>query len=157
MTPCKLDPILYYLLENKVLTGLSGAYVDDIIRARNEGFRRHTSRTMERFKMAEELGLPFEFIVFSLMRDKDGDFILDQHHYLRKLECLPIRTSFKQFTSMRMRLAWLENSRPDCFFEIAQLAEATEDMFTSQSGAYIRRLNKAVNYLTDIRTVHRSP
>lgn len=48
-----------------------------------------------------------------------------------------------------MRLAWLANSRPDCLFEISQLAQVTESMFAKDRSSIIRRLNKAVTYAVD--------
>ena len=47
---------------------------------------------------------------------------------------------------MRMRLAWLSNSRPDCLFEISQIAHVTESMFEGSKKQVIKRLNKAVKY-----------
>lgn len=48
-----------------------------------------------------------------------------------------------------MKLVWIANSRPDCLFEIAQLAQVTEGMFTEQPTVYIKRFNKAIKYAID--------
>lgn len=50
---------------------------------------------------------------------------------------------------MRMRLAWLANTRPDCQFEISQLAQVTENRFEADRSSFIRRLNKATRYATE--------
>lgn len=49
---------------------------------------------------------------------------------------------------MRMKLAWLANTRPDCMFEISQLAQVTDEMFSKDSVQHIKRLNKTVVYAT---------
>ena len=76
---------------------------------------------------------------------------IDQNEYLRRLECLPLDASYSQFRSMRMRIAWLANSRPDCMVEISQLSHVTEEMFHAGKTELIRRLNKAVRYAVDNR------
>ncbi len=48
-----------------------------------------------------------------------------------------------------MKLAWLANTRPDCLFEVSQLAQVTIAMFISDSASAIRQLNRAVNYAVD--------
>lgn len=151
MTPFKIDPALYYILCNGILQGLSGSYVDDLLRCGDDNFRKLSQRTNERFDMAEESILPTEFTGFVLDRDKAGNVFIDQNAYLKKLECLPQDASFSHFRSMRMRLAWLSSSRPDCLFEISQLAQVTEANFESSKIACIRRLNKAVKYAIDNR------
>ncbi len=62
-------------------------------------------------------------------RDREGRLEQNQHFYLEKLEKLPLDASFTDFRSMRMRLAWLANTRPDCVYEISQLAQVTEERF----------------------------
>ena len=52
---------------------------------------------------------------------------------------------------MRMRLAWLANTRPDCMFEISQLDQVTEDMFLQDSKKTLQRLNMAVAFATNNR------
>lgn len=86
--------------------------------------------------MAEDQSLPCVFTGFSLKRQTDGTIAQDQHDYLRRLEEIPSDCSFGMFRSMRMKLAWLANTRPDCLFEISQLAQVTEDMLTARARAY---------------------
>ena len=69
--------------------------------------------------MDEEEPIPCTFSAFSLARRKDGS--LEQ-----KLERPHFDESTSKFRSMRMRLAWLANTRPDCQLEISQLAQVTK-------------------------------
>ena len=109
-----------------------------------------SKKTNARFEMAEEQKLPCSFTGFSLARNKDGDIIQDQHEYLKKLERLPLTASFLQFRSMRMKSAWLANTRPDCLSEIAQLA-VTEEMFSQNPKQVLQRLKIAVAFAIDNR------
>ena len=52
---------------------------------------------------------------------------------------------------MRMCLAWLANTRPDCLLEISQLAQVTEENFKASKRHVLKRLNKAVRYAVDNR------
>lgn len=44
MTPLRINPALYYILTNNILTGLNGAYLDDLIRRGDPSFRNVSER-----------------------------------------------------------------------------------------------------------------
>ena len=48
---------------------------------------------------------------------------------------------------MRMRLAWLTNTRPDLQFEISQLAQITLERFNEAARAHLKRLNNDIRYV----------
>ena len=144
MKPLRSDPALYVLVDNHRLKGLAGGYVDDLLRAGDRKFRQLASKTREKFEVAKDKGLPCTFTGFFLSKTRSGTFVLEQHQYLRKLEHLPLDATFSDFRSMRMRLAWLANTRPDCLLEISQLAQITKDVFEDSKREAIKRLNKAV-------------
>ncbi len=52
---------------------------------------------------------------------------------------------------MQMRLAWLANTRPDCLYEISQLAQVTEERFLTEKSQLVRQLIKATKYDVDNR------
>ena len=133
-------------MKDNVLQGLSGWYVDDLIRSGNAAFKELARETNRKFEMADDQDLPCLFKGFSLSRHKDGTIIQDQHEYLKRLEELPADCSFNTFRSMRMKLAWLANTRPDCLLEISQLAQITERMFEEDQRKIVRQLNRAVRY-----------
>ena len=58
---------------------------------------------------------------------------------------------------MKMKLAWLSNSRPDCLPEIAQLVQITDEMFNKSASTIIRRLNRATKYAVENRIRLRIP
>lgn len=102
------------MLKNETLKGLSAAYVDDLLRAGDCDFRNVSNRTSKRFKMSDDFSFPDELMGFRLDRTKAGELVLNQKHYLTKLERLPQTANLSQFRSAGMKLAWLSNSRPDC-------------------------------------------
>lgn len=53
--------------------------------------------------------------------------------------------------SMRMKLNWLANNRPDCQFETSQMAQVTEERFNTKKSKIIRGLKKATRYATENR------
>ena len=151
MMPLRSDPALYLLVTNGLLKGISGGYVDDLIRTGDSSFKQLCSKTKRKFDMAEDQGLPCTFTGFSISRTVDNTIVQQQHEYLRRLEELPPDASFPHFRSMRMKLAWLSNTRPDCLFEISQLAQVTEEKYSTERSVVIRRINRATRYAVQNR------
>lgn len=58
------DPALYFKLNGSCLTGLSGSYVDDMLRAGTQEFHGTCFQTHKRFDMSNDEPLPCEFSVF---------------------------------------------------------------------------------------------
>ena len=54
---------------------------------------------------------------------------IDQDFYMSKIEQIPSNTEFSKFAYMRMKLAWLANTRPDIVLEISQTAHVTRTMY----------------------------
>ena len=156
MEPFRIDTALYSSGEGDNLKGLSGCYVDDLLRCGNFEFEKASSKTKERIELAESFRLQSEFTGFLIDEDRHS-FFIDQNNYLRKLESLPKDATFGEFQSMRMKLAWLSNSRQNCLFEIAQLAQITDEMFKKSAPTIIRRLHKATKYAVENRIRLRIP
>ena len=47
---------------------------------------------------------------------------------------------------MRMKLAWMVNTRPDVAVDISQLAQITEDTYGNDSKYAVKRFNSAITY-----------
>ncbi len=54
MHSLRSDPALYYMFNGPVLVGLSGTYVDDMLRVGTPEFRTHTSATNKKFDMGAD-------------------------------------------------------------------------------------------------------
>lgn len=158
MKPMRSDQALFVWIHDQDLQGLSGCYVDDILRTGNQNFAIHANQTRKRFEMAEDEHLPCTFTGFVISKTASGDYIIDQHDYLRKLESLASNGSYAQFRSMRQKLGWLANSRPDCLFEVSQLAQVTDQAFDKNPATYILRINRATAYaINNHTTLHIPP
>lgn len=81
----------------------------------------------------------------SLLAHLSAEILLGRH------EELPPDAPFPHFRSMRMKLAWLSNTRPDCLFEISQLAQVTEEKYRTEGSVVIRRINRAIRYAVQNR------
>lgn len=66
MKTFRLDPSLYYIMRDGVLSGVSGLYVDDLLRVRDKNFGGASELTNKKLDMAEEEYLPTYFTGFIL-------------------------------------------------------------------------------------------
>ena len=140
------DSSFHYIIKNNKLSGLSGTYVDDLLRAGNADFKKLSEQTGKHFDMKEPTSLPCEFSGFRLNFNDDAIMVQTQTHYTNKLFNLEIDATFTMFLSMRMHLAWLSHTRPDCLFEISRMAQITEDTFNSTKPTGVKTLNAATRY-----------
>ena len=146
MRPLRSDLALYVLMREGPLSGLSGKYVDYMIRAGNEQIQKIAQSTSQRFQKAEDSYLPCGFTGFLLYKDKGGCVQLNQADYLDNLRPMPEDSSYSQFASMRMKLAWLTHSRPDCMYEMSQRTQFTRAIFDEKRRDVVRRINQTVIY-----------
>ena len=115
-----------------LFAGLGGSNFDDILRPGPPAFRELLRKTHERFEMGEDQSIPCTFSGFHLEDGKEGCITQHQNMFLRRLEHLPLYAMFMDFPSNRMHLACLAKTRPDCLFEISQLAQITEQLFNKE-------------------------
>lgn len=117
-----------------------------MLQSGTESFRRKCKTTKSRFDTKIKYALPIEFTGFNVERCSNERLTLDQKKYLRKLEELQDDANFSQFRSMRMKLGWLTNTRPDVLFEIAILAQVTDAQFKASKRDCLKHLNRSVRY-----------
>lgn len=83
MKPTSLDSALYVWIVYGILRGLSGSYVDDLMKARDDDFKVHARKTAENFEMAYGEEPPCDFTGFSLDLSENNKLNLDQNNYLK--------------------------------------------------------------------------
>lgn len=110
MNPFLFDPAFYKRLEGLSLVGLSGGYVDDLLRTESEDFPVLSQKTYERFQMGEDETILCTFSGFLLVRDEKGSLLQNTNCYL-KLYKLHLNATFTEFRSMRLHLSWFEKQR----------------------------------------------
>lgn len=65
---------------------------------------------------------------------------------MKTLFLLPEDTLFIELATMRMNLAWFAHSRPECIFEVSQLAQHTKAAFEETSCELIKKINNSIKY-----------
>lgn len=146
MNPLRSDPALYVRMEQGSLIGILGTYVDDMIRAGNTKFWKTPKKTEERFDMEEAKKVPCTSTGFALLENVNGVLWLDQHDYLSKIKVLPEDALYRDLASIKMNLAWLSHSRPDCMFEVSQITQVTEKIFSEGRPETLRGVDKLVKF-----------
>lgn len=101
--------------------------------------------------MDEDNEVPLEFTGVFLRKDKNGSLTIDQQEYLNK-KPLPILTkesTYSEFSSARMRLAWMSHTRLDLLYDINQFAQVTEAIFSSHKSEIIEAYSKCLYSATE--------
>ena len=68
-----------------------------------------------------------------------------------EIEQTPFNAKFSKFASMRMKLTWLANTRPDTVIKITQNSQVARDMYEKEITKHSKRLNKVIKYVHTIR------
>ena len=142
MSQAEGDSSLFFERIGDRLTGLSGTYVDDILRAGTKSFRMDVSKaTSKAFDSKPAQKVPFTFTGMNIHKQKRM-ILLSQQKYIEMLELLPTGVSFEKFRSMRAKLASVVNSRPDIACAISFASQVTERIFDGYSYKLLNRINK---------------
>ncbi len=72
---------------------------------------------------------------------------MDQTDYSAQLRPLPEDANFFALASMRMKLAWLSHTRPDCAYDISQLAQITQFYWDDNRSQIVKSINRTVAYV----------
>jgi Reverse transcriptase (RNA-dependent DNA polymerase) len=141
--------LFFKRIKGKVI-GMSGSYVDDVIRAVTADFLRNTTeKTASRFDMKKPDRGSFELVGLETTA-VSGVRNLSQRTYISRLKLLPHNATFTDHRSMRARLAWITHTRPDISCAISQAAQVTESDFTPNHVKYLNRVIKHLRGTIDI-------
>ena len=72
-------------------------------------------------------------------------YLIDQDFYMSKIEQILSDAEFSKFASMRIKLAWLPNTKPDIVFEISQIAQISQGIYEKHTSKHFKRLKKRSN------------
>ena len=144
MQQAEEDFSLFFYHIGRTLAGLSGTYVDDILRTGNPSFKKYSTKlTNDAFDAKNLVENEFTFTGLRI----SGPLELrnfSQTAYIKRLSCLAKNSSFDMFRSTRAKLAWTTHTRPDVACAVAKLAQITPAMFGELN---IMDLNKVVKHL----------
>ena len=68
---------------------------------------------------------------------------------MNRIEQIPSNAEFCKFASLRMKLAWLENTVPNMALEISQIAHVVRALYEKDMSTHCKHLNKAIRYVRD--------
>jgi hypothetical protein len=144
MTQATGDFSMFFKRAKGALIGMSGCYVDDVIRAGPPEFLAASTRMTE---AAFETKTPdtgcFEFLGLRT-NETNGIRTLPQAQYASRLKLLPARADYSAHRFLRAQLAWVTHRRPDISCAVSQAAQVTPSPFISSA---IIALNNVVTYL----------
>ena len=146
-----VDFSLFFKHIGNKLVGMSGSYVDDIIRCGTNKFEQssqHMTASIFDTKKPER-----NSFTFTGLQVKDGNYSksLSQSEFIGRLELLKPDCSFEDFRSTRAKLNWLTNTRPDIAFSVSRSSAVTSNTFQSN---HIRDINRVIKHLK--KTKYRS-
>jgi hypothetical protein len=145
MEPLDADPSLSFRSVGNRLIGLSGVYVDDMLRCGTPDFLRDSKSTSRIFDATAETMRTAKFAGVNLWQTESG-IETDRSDYIAKLT-FPLEQSWKHFASFRAKLAWLEYARPDVCARVAKLAQVTEQHFRTDAKKYFRKLEDCFQHV----------
>ena len=149
LKPLCSDPTLYDKMADSLLAGLSGCYMDDMIRCGRPDFEEVAQKTSKAFEMADDEHPSCTFTGFKLDVCDGDNLEINQKEYQQQLCMMPEDGSFRDFCSTRMQLAWLAHSRPDVLYEVSQLAQITVERFEEHRRDVVKRTNRIIAYAKD--------
>lgn len=96
------------------------------------------------FKCKERQKDNIIFAGIQVAKNREGGFRLSQCDYARKLHTMDLGSTFHDLRSVRAKLAWVTNTRPDICCAVAKLAQITEGTFTADS---VKLANKIIGHV----------
>lgn len=138
------DSSLFFKRISNRLVGLSGSYVDDILRAGTPSFLSDSMKiTSSKFNTKEPEKTPLEFT--GLLISGDSNKRKTSHErYIERLEYLPESATYEDIRSARAKLSWVCNTRPDICAAVSILSQVTDKTFENTT---YKLVNKVIKHL----------
>jgi hypothetical protein len=146
MTPTVTDGSLFFLRLAENLIGMSATYVDDSLRAGTPAFLKIAKATGEKFQSRQPM---YEKVKFAgLEIDAEGrSNEVSQKSFIKTLVRLAPSATYEDYRSLRARVAWATQSRPDIACAVGMAAQITKDKFDIDPAHHRRSLNKIIKHL----------
>jgi Reverse transcriptase (RNA-dependent DNA polymerase) len=141
------DPgVLYHSNTSGILMGLILSYVDDLIITGCPEFLEKSKVISHRFKSRPRQIDRFKHAGVEIHR-KHEITTIHQQAYADHIPLIPNRRQFEVFRSVRAKLQWLVNSRPDIAGSVSLLAQVTLDQYETDHFKHNKEVNRIVRYL----------
>lgn len=145
MEPTIGDSAFFYKNDGGRLVGMTTTYVDDALQAGTPGFSKLVEKTEKEFECKPREYDRTTFVGKRINRCDDG-FTIDQSQYVDRLKMLKASDE-KGFKSLRAKLLWTQNSRPDISCAVAKLAQVTDADLKTDPETCIKMANRIVRHL----------
>ena len=96
--------------------GVHGTYIDDLLRAYISTFRDICNKIHTNFDTSEDEHMQLTYAGYEIWRDRDHCITIDQSFYLKKLGSSTVASTYREFASSRLKLAWQSYFRPDLLY-----------------------------------------
>jgi hypothetical protein len=140
------DPASFKSISSQ-LSGLCATYVDASLHSGNREYQLSSEQTMNKFACREHQWDNVTFAGMEIASEGEQGFAIHQKAYIPSLATIHPGSTFKQYRSLRAKLAWLTNSRPDIFCAINQAAQVTEYMFNADTSGRIMNIKSVVHHV----------
>jgi Reverse transcriptase (RNA-dependent DNA polymerase) len=143
------DSGLFFQTMNRKLVALTSSFVDDLLMAGTEDFHEQSLCTSDRFKSRER---DYDKVRFAGVNIEEGHngFKIHQQEYTDKLQSLDSNADFDAYRSLRAKLMWLVNTRPDIACATSMASRITFDLYKLEPGKCIKELNKIVRHVKSV-------
>jgi Reverse transcriptase (RNA-dependent DNA polymerase) len=144
-----IDSSLCFKIFGSRLAGLSGCYVDELLRAAPLEFQElleNTIREVFDCKPSAEVMVDHKatlFIGLDMERELDT-FVASMSTYIVRLQHLSPKTCFEEYRSLRAKMLWTCNARPDICAFVSVCSSVTAATFSTKD---VRDINNQVSYL----------
>lgn len=128
------DGAFFFKCIQENLDGMCIAYIDDALQPGTENYSAVARKTGEKFKCRKRAYDKFNFFVVQIEKKHSG-YRFHRSSYIEKMKKLENAASFKDYRSLRAKLAWMKYVRPDICLSIAKAALITEAQYISDRGA----------------------
>jgi hypothetical protein len=105
--------------------------------------------TSQRFKSRDRDYDNVKFAGVNINKTSNG-FEVHQHDYIQKLQPLSAKATFQDYRSLRAKLIWLINTRPNISCATSMASRTTKDLFVIKPTEYIKELNRVVRHVKTI-------
>lgn len=131
-TQSACDLALFFRREGKKLVGMSGHYVDDLLRAAPSAYRQQMEDELStRFETKESSNLPTDFLGTVIGGSMTTEYWVAMTKYIERMKVLPKNASYKEFASARASVLWLVNCRPDVAAYASLVSSVTAETFSA--------------------------
>lgn len=139
---------LFFKNFGDTLMGSCATHVDDTIHAGNEDNETEIRKLENNFECNPREYQDIQFSDVHIER-MENSYIIHQKGYIAKLSKLSEVRTWEDFRSARAKLSWIGQTRPYIAFNVAILAQVTEERFRRDSKTFNTKIMNLIKYVKE--------